>query len=186
MAAAPPARHEESDAVTDAERRFDLKALPPEAVPDALAMADRYRLLGEPGEAESICRDVLASDPDNQRALITLALALTDQFGRGLGQRCEEALALTGRLHDDYSRAYYAGVVCERRGKAHHRQATPGCGTLAYEWLRRAMDWFERAERARPQGGAEALLRYNACVRHLTRYKDIHPHPEPDAPTMLE
>ena len=36
--------------------------------------------LNEPGEAESICRDVLEVDPDNQDALITLLLALTDQF----------------------------------------------------------------------------------------------------------
>ena len=46
----------------------------------ALAKAERYRLLNEPGEAESICLDVLEVEPDNQEALVTLLLALTDQF----------------------------------------------------------------------------------------------------------
>ena len=36
---------------------FQLKTLSPEAVPKALAKAERYRLLNEPGEAESICLD---------------------------------------------------------------------------------------------------------------------------------
>ena len=59
---------------------FELKTLSPEAVPAALEKAERYRLLNEPGEAESICRDALEVDPDNQEALVTLLLALTDQF----------------------------------------------------------------------------------------------------------
>jgi hypothetical protein len=42
---------------------FDLKPLTPEAVPSALEKAMRYRLLHEPGEAESICLDVLAVEP---------------------------------------------------------------------------------------------------------------------------
>ena len=38
---------------------FQLKTLSPEAVARALARAERYRLLNEPGEAESICLDAL-------------------------------------------------------------------------------------------------------------------------------
>ena len=38
-------------------------------MPAALEKALRYRLLNEPVEAESICRDVLEVDPDNQAAL---------------------------------------------------------------------------------------------------------------------
>ena len=57
---------------------FEFKTLSPEAVPRALAKAERYRLLNEPGEAESICRDALAIEPDNQEALATLLLALTE------------------------------------------------------------------------------------------------------------
>ena len=59
---------------------FALKTLSPEAVVRALAKAERYRLLNEPGEAESICLDALDVDADNQEALVTLLLALTEQF----------------------------------------------------------------------------------------------------------
>src|SRR5438445_13610084 len=59
---------------------FELKTLSPEAVPRALAKAERYRLLNEPGEAESICRDALQAEPENQDAVVTLLLAVTDQF----------------------------------------------------------------------------------------------------------
>ena len=44
----------------------DLKALSREAIPAALEKAERYRLLNEPGEAESICLDILQADPENQ------------------------------------------------------------------------------------------------------------------------
>ena len=55
---------------------FELKTLHPDAVPRALAKAERYRLLNEPSQAESICRDVLAVDAANQDALTMLLLAL--------------------------------------------------------------------------------------------------------------
>ena len=56
--------------------QFELKMLSEDAVPRALAKAERYRLLNEPGEAESICLDALAVEPANQSALTTLLLAL--------------------------------------------------------------------------------------------------------------
>ena len=59
---------------------YDLKALSKSAIPAALAQAERYRLLNEPAEAESICLDILRLDPDHQEALVTMVLALTDQF----------------------------------------------------------------------------------------------------------
>ena len=37
---------------------YELKSISTEAVPGALGKAERYRLLNEPREAESICRDV--------------------------------------------------------------------------------------------------------------------------------
>ena len=39
-----------------------------EGIERALSKAERYRLLNEPVEAASICRDVLAVDPGNQHA----------------------------------------------------------------------------------------------------------------------
>ena len=64
----------------------ELKKLSAAAIPAALVKAERYRLLNEPEEAESICLDVLAVDPANQKALIMLLLALTDQFLREHGK----------------------------------------------------------------------------------------------------
>src|ERR1700694_1767882 len=58
----------------------ELKPLSRDAVPRALERAERYRLLNEPGEAESICLDALQADAENQEALMTLLLAFTDQF----------------------------------------------------------------------------------------------------------
>ena len=49
---------------------FELKPLSKEAIPKALERAERYRLLNEPVEAESICRDVLHVEPGNQQALL--------------------------------------------------------------------------------------------------------------------
>ena len=59
---------------------FATKPISLESVPGALAKAERYRLLNEPEEAESICRDILDADPENHQALISLILALTDQI----------------------------------------------------------------------------------------------------------
>src|SRR5262245_32397051 len=91
---------------------FELKALSPEAVPRTLAKAERYRLLNEPGEAESICLDVLEIEPDNQDALVMLLLAQTEQFHDDAA-RVTDARATVARLRDDYERAYYTGIVFE-------------------------------------------------------------------------
>lgn len=45
---------------------FELKPLSEGAIPKALKKAERYRLLNEPRQAESICQDVLSIDPDNE------------------------------------------------------------------------------------------------------------------------
>src|SRR5579862_741872 len=100
---------------------MELKSLHKDAIPGALAKAERYRLLHEPWQSESICQDVLRVDPENEVALITLILALTDQFDRGV--RVEEAKDLVPRLHDEYDRAYYSGIIAERRGQALLHQA---------------------------------------------------------------
>jgi len=48
---------------------FELKRLSTAAIPAALVKAERYRLLNEPDEAQSICEDVLHADPDNFEAV---------------------------------------------------------------------------------------------------------------------
>ena len=73
-----------------------LKPISKSGVPAALSKAELYRNLNEPGEAESICRDILATEPDNQSALRLLGLAITDQFTGGTADRYPELAA--GRL----------------------------------------------------------------------------------------
>lgn len=121
----------------------DLKPISPEAIPRALEKVERYRLLNEPGEAESICRDVLRAEPGHQRAVVMLLLALTDQFPAGVS--VNEPRALLEKIEDDYERAYYEGIIDERRGKALLKGGTPGAESGVHDWLRAAMRSFERA-----------------------------------------
>ncbi len=144
---------------------FELKPLSQDGIPAALEKAVRYRLLNEPGEAESICHDVLRTDPDNQQALVILLLSVTDRFGKNYAIGVTDAQGLLSRLRDPYERAYYAGIICERRVKAQLHRGGPGCGLGAYESLREAMTWYEKAEKLRPVGNDDALLRWNACAR---------------------
>ena len=148
---------------------FELKRLSSEAIPAALEKALRYRLLNEPAEAESICHDVLAIEPEHQQALVMLLLAITDRFGKGYGVGLTEAQDALARLRDEYDRAYYAGIICERRAKAQLRHAYPGASHDAYEFLREAMTWFEKAEAIRPPRNDDALLHWNTCARIIMR-----------------
>jgi hypothetical protein len=147
----------------------ELKRLSREAIPAALEKAERYRLLNEPGEAESICLDVLHADPENQSALITLLLAVTDRFGKGYGVGDTQTKELLSRVKGDYERAYYSGILAERRAKAKLAQGTPGSRHYAYDGFRDAMNWFEKAEGLRPAGNDDALLRWNTCARIIEK-----------------
>lgn len=151
---------------------FELKLLSREGIPGALAKAERYRLLNQPWEAESIYRDVLEVDPDNQEATIGLVLAITDQFESGsaaIVPRAREALL---GLRDEYQQAYYAGIICERRARVLLQSARPGSGAMAHELLREARSWYEQAEALRPPGNDDVLLRWNACARLLMRHPE--------------
>jgi hypothetical protein len=156
----------------------ELKRLHQEAIPAALEKAERYRLLNEPGEAESICLDILAVDPDNQGAIITLLLALTDRFEKGYGVSDTQAKELLARMKSDYDRAYYSGIVAERRAKMKLRQNTPDCRFQAYDLFREAMAWFEKAEPIRPAGHDDAILRWNTCARIIDRNHLVAREPE--------
>jgi hypothetical protein len=165
---------------------FELKPLSPEAVPRALAKAERYRLLNEPGEAQSICLDVLAADPDNQEALRTMVLALSDQFVSEPAS-VHEALATTASLHDSYDRAYYTGIIHERRAKADLAQRKARSGSRVHEWLMQAMRCFEEADAMRPASNEDARLRWNACARLIDSRPDIAPlAEEPHEPLLSE
>jgi hypothetical protein len=143
-------------------------AISPASIPRALERAMRYRLLNDPEQAESICLDVLEVESDNQEALVTLILALTDQFGvTEPPPTVAQVREVVDRLSSDYQRHYYTGIICERRARSFLRR--PMGRAFAYEALREAMVWFERAASIRPEGDDEALLRWNSCVRTIRR-----------------
>jgi tetratricopeptide (TPR) repeat protein len=150
---------------------FELKTLSPEAVDRSIEKAERYRLLNEPEEAESICLDVLAVAPDNRQALVTLVLALTDQFPHAPPDCVRRAQELIPRLDSEYDRAYYAGIICERRASARLTGQASGSKEVAYDLYRQAMRWYERAEELAPMGNEDALLRWNTCARQVMRHK---------------
>jgi hypothetical protein len=155
--------------------QFDLKPVSQSAIPDALERAHRYRLLGEPWQAESICLDVLKVDPGNQTAAVTLLLALTDQFCVDSSPgRAREVLAT---IKGDYEQAYYAGIIAERSARARIRQGFRGANVKAYQELTDAMRWYEDAEKLRPPGNDDSILRWNTCARMLMRHPELRPQP---------
>jgi hypothetical protein len=149
---------------------MELKPITPEAIPSALAKAERYRLLNDSDGAESICLDVLEIDPDNQQALVELLLSITDQFGDALGDGVRRAREILPRLSGEYEREYYGGIICERRAKAQLRSGVLGSEAVAVEWFREAMSFYERAEKLRSPGNDGAILRWNTCLRALQRH----------------
>jgi tetratricopeptide (TPR) repeat protein len=164
---------------------FELKKLTERGIERALGKVERYRLLNEPAEAESICRDVLEADPDNQEALVSLLLSLTDQFEMDGHATPAEAQALVPLLEGEYAQAYYSGIVCERRATALLRRGRPGSGGVVYDWYRQAMEHYERAERLRPEGNDDPLVRWNTCVRTIERHR-LRPAPATLEATFLE
>jgi hypothetical protein len=156
--------------------RFSLKSISTDGVPKALEKAERYRLLNEPSLAESIYLDILAILPTHQQALVSLLLARTDQFNSGVTM--ESAQEVLHRIEGEYERAYYAGIIWERKGHAHLHQGGLGSNANAYHALHEAMKHYERAEALRPPGNDGAILRWNACARVLMRNPEIRPLPD--------
>src|SRR3954471_954019 len=157
---------------------FEPKPISRDAIPAALAKAERYRLLNEPGEAESICLDILRIDPAHQDAIVMLLLALTDQFRdetSSARNAAARAADLVGQLSDGYDRLYYAGIIRERRAKAVLQRDAYAAAAAAAGWLREAMSFFERAEAIRPAHNDDAVLRWNACARLLQHLPEAQP-----------
>jgi hypothetical protein len=163
---------------------FELKTLSEEAIPAALEKAERYRLLNEPAEAESICLDVLRTAPENQPALVALLLAVTDRISKGYGVSDTQAKEILGRITGEYERAYYSGILAERRAKMKLSQG--GHSTVwAHDLFREAMECYEKAEAIRPPGNDDALLRWNTCARIITKNKLV-PREEEKVEPVLE
>jgi hypothetical protein len=163
----------------------ELRALSADAIESALTKAERYRLLNEPGEAESICLDVLQIDPTNQAAHVMLLLSLTDQFGH-VSDAPGRARAALVHLQSEYDQEYYAGIIAERRAKAQFARGGAGSSVGVYEWITEAMRHFDRADTLRPAGNDDARLRWNACARFLDRHPQLRPSDERSEIEMLE
>ena len=144
---------------------FQLKPISQDGIPEAISKAELYRNLNEPGEAESICRDILAIDPQNQTALRLLGLSITDQFTGTPSDRRSEASTAFQNLRDEYERVYYSGILHERQAKAQMAAGRPPY--IVAPLFEEALSCFERAEAIRPHGNDDAILRWNRCVRIL-------------------
>jgi hypothetical protein len=151
---------------------FYIKRIARESIPGALEKAERYRLIGEPGLAESICLDILEADHENARAIVMLLLAITDQFGDSSSSGdVNRARQLLPRLQNEYEKNYYEGIICEREGLSILNRGIKGGHFAVYEWLREAMEFFEKAEAIRPAGNDDAILRWNTCARLIMRHQ---------------
>jgi len=150
---------------------FELKPISRAGVSEAIERAGRYRLLSESSLAESICLDVLEIEPENQRALVTLLLAITDQFSSGAP--AARARELLPRLKSEYDQLYYAGIICERFAHSELRQSAASASFNAYQGFVEAMDCYENAMPLRPAGNDDSILRWNTCARILMRNPDL-------------
>jgi tetratricopeptide (TPR) repeat protein len=155
-----------------------LKAISKAGIAEALAKAELYRYLNEPEEAESICRDILAADPEQQFARRMLGLAITDQFTGAASDRYAEVQSVFQALRDPYERTYYTGILYERRAKAQlHSGYSPH---ILLPLIEDAMRCFSEAEKIRPAGNDDSILRWNRCVRLLASHPEFHSeHPGP-------
>ena len=112
---------------------FKLKPLSQDGVEAALAKAEHYRLLNQPKLAESICLDIVEIDPQHQKALVVLLLALTDQFGQSTPNVAKEAQDIAFKLKDAYAQQYYLGIIHERQGNVALNSSVHGSDYDAYE-----------------------------------------------------
>jgi len=154
-----------------------LKSISKAGIAEALAKVELYRYLNEPEEAESICRDILAIDPGQQLAARMLGLAITDQFAGVASDRYAEAQKIFASLRDPYERFYYTGLLHERRAKAQLRAGQPA--HIVLPLIEDAMRSFAEAEKMRPQGNDDSILRWNRCVRLIESNPDFLAEREP-------
>jgi tetratricopeptide (TPR) repeat protein len=154
---------------------FTLKTPNMESIQSALQKAERYRLLNEPREAESISLDILQVDPDNQEALIMLILAHTDMFKTEFNPAFNNALSVIEQLHDEHYKTYYRGIIFERRAKAHLSRSEPSSNNMAYDFFIKAMAEYEQILESNPDSTQDAALRWNTCARVLNESSNLKP-----------
>ena len=163
-----------------------LKPLSKDSIPKAIVRAKHYRLLNEPWQAASICKDILSVDPNHQKAILYLILAITDQFGQQKNASEYEAVDLCDRLESPYEQLYYKGIIAERMGKVALKRNSPRAKYMAHNYYERAMELFEDAQQKSPEGNDDAVLRWNACARAMSEFKIVPAPKEERSPQFLE
>jgi tetratricopeptide (TPR) repeat protein len=151
--------------------RFALRTISKSGIAEAISKAELYRSLNEPEEAESICHDILAIEPNHQMALRLLGLSITDEFSGSPLDRCAEAEKFFRSLTDRYEQLYYMGILHERRAKAQLRAGRAPHTLLPL--FEEAMRCFSEAEKIHPPDNDDAILRWNRCVRLLQSRPDF-------------
>lgn len=144
---------------------LEPRRIPLEAVDAALKQAQHYRLLNEPALAESICRDILIVDEQNETAWVTLLLSLTDQFEDRKSLAFDQAQEALGRLTKEFHLFYYAGIIQERWARAQLKTGVPH--EAVDTWIRKAMSSYMMAGEIAPEGDPNPQLRWNTCARFL-------------------
>jgi hypothetical protein len=163
---------------------IELKKFHAEAIPEAIEKANRYRLLNVPQLAESICLDVLTIEPDNQEVLVILLLSLSDQFSEKSFHLSKTRVNdLIAKLDDPYQKAYYKGLVCEKRGMATLQHQAPSY--VVYEWLDKAMHWYDEADKL-SHNNDDPVLRWNTCARIINHNPQIQPREDDSEDLFLE
>ena len=146
---------------------YQLKRISPSRNP--LRLSRRRNSIAHsanPEEAESICRDILVIEPQHQRALRLLGLALTDQFSGDASDRNRETEEIFQKLSDPYERLYYTAILHERRAESGERKLRQLPVSLL-PLFEHALHLYAEAEKLRPTGNDDAILRWNRCVRLL-------------------
>ena len=153
-----------------------LKPLHQSAISTALEKARHYRLLNDPENAESICLDIIELESDNQEALKTLVLSMTDQFDGG-SSSMRAAREYVARLTSPYDQAYHNGLILERGARAQLSRGKPENFYTAHEWLQKARELYEEVESLSDDDNDDAILRWNACTRTIAN-RNLEPRPD--------
>jgi hypothetical protein len=96
---------------------------------------------------------------------------MTDQFIGAASDRYLEVQSIFQGLCDPYERLYYTGILHERRAKT---QLLVGYAPHTLRPLvEEAMRCFAEAEKIRPAGNDDSILRWNRCVRLLESRDDF-------------
>lgn len=155
---------------------LDLHDIHPDSIELALDMARQYRSLHEPEIAESICLDILHIEPENQKALVLYILALSDQLHHaGKKTQVQSIEQAIQKLQSRYQQYYYTGLLHERRARFMLTQSM--ARVFAYDYFIEALQFYQKAEKIRPEHNDESILRWNSCIRTIEKEK-LKPRPD--------